>query len=241
LATLAEQLQNNAEGVFFSQLDPQQQQQTPQPCPFHIQLVPAAVLEGLSNDRVAELLKDCGAKFGSLHGQILPLCTVTPAGEVALKINSSDHVAIVQHVVQALPEAPAVDGWPLKDDGLVVRIGMFKVGAMLPFVPVPVPVPVPCRSFALTCVAILVCLWYPQGPHISAFETWLNGELSTNSGVFPLFRCDTLELSSVGASSSEAPLEQVRNASDEGDDDCLPHKSHEHTHETNRAPLCRCG
>lgn len=123
LATLAEQLQINAEGVFFSQMDQQQQR-----CPFHIKLVPTAALHGLTSGRMAEVLKDVGSNFGNLQGQILPVCTVTPSGEVALKISCGDHVAMAKHIVQALPGSPASDGWPPKDDGLVVRIGMFKVG-----------------------------------------------------------------------------------------------------------------
>ena len=151
LTALAEQLQSNADGVFFATRSP-----------YHIQLISATELQGISVQKTLEILKDLGNKYDKIQGNILPVCTVNRSGQVSLKISCSDFLVVAQHVAGLFPGA---NDWSVKqDDYLIVSIGTF------------------------------------QGPHISAFENWLNGELSTNSGVFPLFTCDIIEIAGEGGS-----------------------------------------
>lgn len=154
LSTLADQLQTNAEGVFFSQLDPHAGLGC---CPFHMKLISPSEMGGLRYLTVLNLLKDIGLKFEGIQGQVLPVCIVNRSGLVSLKISCSDFLPISKHIADVLPGA--ID-WSMKQENeLTVTIGIF------------------------------------MGTHISAFESWLNGELSSNSSVFPVFFCDTIELS----------------------------------------------
>lgn len=154
LGRLAEQLQTNAEGVFFVQQDSRHRLGA---SPFHIKLISSADLTGISYLTISRILRDVAAKCTNVQGQVLPVCVVNSDGLVSLKIASSDCLLVGKHISQSLFDR---NGWcPDYEVSLLVSIGTF-------------------------------C-----GPHTNAFETWLNGELRSNSSAFPFFNAEFLELS----------------------------------------------
>jgi hypothetical protein len=155
LRKLAEQLQTNAEGVFFSQQNPKAGLGC---CPFHLKLITSLDLSGQSCLTVQNILKEVGSNIDNVvQGLVLPVCTVDSMGLVSLKISSSDCLVVGKSLSQRLP---GTNNWSSShEDNLVVSIGSFR------------------------------------GPHTTAFESWLNAELKSNSAVFPHFIADILELS----------------------------------------------
>ena len=113
LRCLAEQLQTNAEGVFFVQQDP-----------FHIKVMSSIDIRGCSGKKIAVILQEVGARFDDVKGQVLPVCIVDGDGRVSLKITSSDCIEVIREVSQLI-----LDGncWSVdRDDDLRVSIGSFK-------------------------------------------------------------------------------------------------------------------
>lgn len=145
LSSLAEQLQTNAEGVFFVQQDPS-----------YIKVIPSVIVRGRSIKKVVSILQDVGSRFDDVKGEVLPICVVDGDGRVSLKITSNDCLRLIREVSQLILDGNccSVD----RDDDLLVSIGSFK------------------------------------GPHMNAFENWLNGELRSNSSVFPSFNAEYIEL-----------------------------------------------
>jgi hypothetical protein len=164
LSKLAEQLQSNAEGVFFAQQDPRAGLGC---CPFHIKIISSVNLTGESCQTISSILHDVASTLESVQGHVLPVCTVDSVGLVSLKISSSDCLLIGKHLSHLLPGA---NSWSSRHEShLSVSIGSF------------------------------------QGPHTTAFENWLNGELTSNSSVFPIFYGDILELSEGGQNFIQKP------------------------------------
>lgn len=154
LSRLAEQLQTNAEGVFFIQKDPLTQLDCR---PFHIKLISSTGLTDISYQTISVILRDVGLLCKDTQGHILPICVIDNDGLVSLKISSSDCLLIGKRISRLLFDA---NGWcPDYEVSLLVSIGEF------------------------------------HGPHKSAFEAWLNGELKSNSSAFPSFHAEFLELS----------------------------------------------
>lgn len=154
LKMLAEQLQSNAEGVFFAQQDPRARLGC---SPFHLKVVSSGNLIGRNYSKVMAILQDVGSRYDNIQGRVLPICVVDSQGVVSLKISSSDCSQIVKHITDLLL---GNNIWPVSnDEDLLVSIGSFN------------------------------------GPHTAAFEDWLNGELRSNSSVFPIFNAEFLELS----------------------------------------------
>lgn len=151
---LAEQLQSNAEGVFFAQHDPRARLGC---SPFHLKVIPSVNLSGRNYSKVMATLQDVGSRYDNIQGRVLPICVVDGEGVVSVKITSSDCSQIIKHISELLL---GNNIWPVShDEDLLVSIGSFN------------------------------------GPHTAAFEDWLNGELRTNSSVFPIFNAEFLELS----------------------------------------------
>ena len=151
---LAEQLQTNAEGVFFIHQDPLARQGCR---PFHIKLIASNNLAGISYQTISGIMCDVGLLCQDAKGYVLPVCVVDSKGLVSLKVSSPDCVLIGKRISQLLFDS---NGWrPEYEVSLLVNIGTF------------------------------------HGPHRSAFEAWLNGELRSNSSAFPPFRAEYLEIS----------------------------------------------
>jgi hypothetical protein len=154
LKMLAEQLQSNAEGVFFAQQEPRARLGC---SPFHLKVVSSGNLIGRNYSKVMAILQDVGSRYDNIQGRVLPICVVDNQGVVSLKISSSDCLEIVKQMTELLL---GDNIWPVSnDEDLLVSIGSFN------------------------------------GPHTAAFEDWLNGELRSNSSVFPIFHAEFLELS----------------------------------------------
>lgn len=154
LSRLAEQLQTNAEGVFFIQQDPLARLDCR---PFHIKLISSTGLTDISYQTISVILRDVGLLCEDTQGHILPICVIDNDGLVSLKVSSSDCLLIGKRISRLLFDA---NGWcPDYEVSLLVSIGAFR------------------------------------GPHKSAFEAWLNGELKSNSSAFPTFHAEFLELS----------------------------------------------
>lgn len=154
LKMLAEQLQSNAEGVFFAQQDPRAKSGC---SPFHLKIVSSGNLIGHNYSKVMAILQDVGSRYDNIQGRVLPICVVDSHGVVSLKISSVDCSQIVKNITELLL---GNNIWPVSnDEDLLVSIGSFN------------------------------------GPHTAAFEDWLNGELRSNSSVFPIFNAEFLELS----------------------------------------------
>ena len=113
LSSLAEQLQTNAEGVFFVQQDP-----------FYIKVVPSGIIRGSSSNRVTAILQEVGARLDDVKGEVLPTCVVDGDGRVSLKISSNDCARVMKDVSRLILDGNcwSVDG----DDDLFVSIGSFK-------------------------------------------------------------------------------------------------------------------
>ena len=169
---LAEQLQTNAEGVFFIQQDPLARQGCR---PFHIKLIASNSLAGISYKTISGIMRDVGLLCKDAKGHVLPVCVVDSKGLVSLKISSTDCVLIGKQISQLLFDT---NGWcPDHEISLLVNIGTF------------------------------------HGPHRSAFEVWLNGELRSNSSAFPPFHAEFLELSKKCGNFLEEPVRLLRRSS----------------------------
>ena len=118
--TLAEQLQSNAENVFFAQHNPRSGLGS---CPFHVKLLPPASLSEQSCSTVSNILQSVASKFASVRGQVLPVCTVDNEGLVSLRINSSGCRLINRFLTTLVADT---DHDRIEEDYFLVSIGRFQ-------------------------------------------------------------------------------------------------------------------
>ena len=118
--TLAEQLQSNAEDVFFAQHDPRSGLGS---CPFHIKLLPPSSLSEQSCSTVSTILQSVASKFAFVRGQVLPVCTVDNGGLVSLRVSSSGCRLISRFLMTLLADT---DYDRSEEDYYLVSIGCFQ-------------------------------------------------------------------------------------------------------------------
>lgn len=118
--TLAEQLQSNAEDVFFAQHDPRSGLGS---CPFHIKLLPPASLAEQTCSTVSNILQSVASKFVFARGQVLPVCTVDNEGLVSLRVSSSSCRLISRFLMTLLSDT---DHDRSVEDYYLVSIGCFQ-------------------------------------------------------------------------------------------------------------------
>jgi hypothetical protein len=120
LQKLTEQLQTNAEDVFFAQQNPKSGIGSR---PFHLKIIGPSRLHGKTCQTVSSILTDISSNFATVRGQVLPICTIDDQGLISLRIKSRDCSLVTRFLSTLLQEKNDTVN---HENDTIVTIGSFQ-------------------------------------------------------------------------------------------------------------------